>query len=180
MTDTTAFLSVLRERDIKIWVEADLLKCSAPAGKLDAELRAALSSRKAELLEFLRQAGADDSPDASAPVKSEKVNTSLLPTISREIPLPVMPERRERMTKFADELREAGYDLANCAKRLGVFPRLGVNFWQQMRSGQTSRENDLIDDLIALFIDGYPVSLSRTARQISSTFGGMTPQVMVS
>jgi len=170
MTDTSAFLSTLRDRDIKLWVEADLLKCSAPAGKLDAELRAALTSRKAELLEFLRQAKADRGRDAVLPANSEKVNTPLLPTISREIPLPVMPERHDRMTNFADELRGVGYDLANCAKRLGVFPRLGVNFWQQMRSSRVARPEDPIDNLIALFIDGHPVSVNLIAQQISSTF----------
>jgi hypothetical protein len=44
MTETAALLSVLRERDIKLWVEHDQLKCSAPAGALDAEMRAALAS----------------------------------------------------------------------------------------------------------------------------------------
>lgn len=39
MTETVALLSVLRERDIKLWVEHDQLKCSAPAGALDAEMR---------------------------------------------------------------------------------------------------------------------------------------------
>lgn len=170
MTDTSTFLSTLRDRDIKLWVEADQLKCSAPAGKLDAELRATLTTRKAELLQFLRQAGTEGARNAFAPAKSEKVNTPLLPTISREIPLPVMLERRERMTNFADELRGAGYDLANCAKRLGVFPRLGVNFWQQMRSNRTERADDPIDNLIALFIDGYPVNVNLVANQISSAF----------
>jgi hypothetical protein len=55
MTETAALLSVLRERDIKLWVEHDQLKCSAPAGALDAEMRAALASRKDELLTLLGQ-----------------------------------------------------------------------------------------------------------------------------
>jgi hypothetical protein len=167
-TDTLALLSILRERDIQLSIEDDRLKCSAPAGKLDAELRAALTGRKAELLAFLRQAGA-----ASGPVNSREVKTAdtpLLPTISREISLPVMLERQERMTAFADQLRGCGYDLANCAKRLGVFPRLGVNFWQNMRSSWTARAEDPVDNLISLFIDGRPVSADLIAQQISSTF----------
>ena len=39
MTEIAALLSVLRERDINHWVEHDQLKCSAPAGALDVEVR---------------------------------------------------------------------------------------------------------------------------------------------
>lgn len=96
--------------------------------------------------------------------------TPLLPTISREVPLPMVLERHERMTHFAQELRSCGYDLANCAERLGVFPRLGVNFWQKMRFNWIARAEDPIDNLITLFIDGHQVSADRISKQISPTF----------
>ena len=37
MSETATLLTALRERDIKLWVEDNQLKCSAPAGALDAE-----------------------------------------------------------------------------------------------------------------------------------------------
>ncbi len=168
MMDTGTLLSILRERDVRLWVEEDRLKCSAPAGALDPEMRAALASRKEELLAFLRQAEALGGPVAS--IEPGEVITTLLPTISREIPLPMTLERHERMTNFARELRSSGYDIASCAQRLGVFPRLGVNFWQNMRSHWSARAEDPIDNLIMLFIDGHQVSADLIAKQISSTF----------
>jgi SAM-dependent methyltransferase len=170
MMDTGTLLSILRERDVRLWVEEDRLKCSAPAGTLDPEMRAALASRKEELLAFLRQAEALGGPAAITPMEPGEVITTLLPTIFREIPLPMILERHERMTHFAQELRSSGYDLASCAERLGVFPRLGVNFWQKMRSHWTARAEDPIDNLITLFIDGHQVSADLIAKQISSTF----------
>jgi thioesterase domain-containing protein len=56
--DTAALISLLRERDVKLWVDEDRLKLSAPAGALDAEMRATLASRKEEILAFLRRAEA--------------------------------------------------------------------------------------------------------------------------
>jgi HemK-related putative methylase len=67
-------------------------------------------------------------------------------------------------------LENCGYNLANCARRLGVWPRLGVNLWQKMRPDWITRPEDPIDNLIALFIDGHQVSADLIAKQISSTF----------
>src|ERR1700682_6260692 len=170
MMDTAALLSILRERDVRLWVVGDQLKCSAPAGALEAEMRAALTSRKEELLALLRQAEADRGPGATIPLKPEEVTTTLLPTISQEIAVPMILERHERMTNFVQELRGCGYDVANCEDRLGVFPRLGVNFWQKMRSSWTARAEDPIDNLITLFVDGHQVSADLIAKQISSAF----------
>ena len=94
----------------------------------------------------------------------------LLETISREIPMPVILDSHNRMTQFAEELRNSGYDLANCAKRLDVFPRLGVNFWQKMRLNWTPREGDPVDNLIKLFVDSQPVKAGLIAKQISVNF----------
>lgn len=170
MTDIANLLSVLRERDVRLWVQDGQLKCSAPPGALDAVMRAALSSRKVELLTFLGQSKADRGSGAINPSKAEEVTATLLPTIDRETAEPMILERHERMTGFVQELRSCGYDLANCAERLGVFPRLGVNFWQKMRSGWTARAEDPIDNLITLFIDGHQVSADLITKQISSRF----------
>jgi SAM-dependent methyltransferase len=169
--DTATLLTVLRDRDVKLWIETDRLKCSAPAGALDAELRAALANRKEELIALLREGDmSKNGPAAVGTIEREKRTTTLLPTISREVPLPIILEPHERMRRFAQELRSCGYDLANCAKRLGVFPRLGVNFWQKMRSNWTPRAEDLIDNLVMLFVDGQQVSTELIAKHISSAF----------
>ena len=39
MMDRTTLISTLRERDVRLWIEDDRLKCSAPAGALDDDLR---------------------------------------------------------------------------------------------------------------------------------------------
>jgi hypothetical protein len=53
-----SFLAKLRERDIQVWAEGDVLRCSAPAGALTDDLRDALQVRKQEILQFLRSAAA--------------------------------------------------------------------------------------------------------------------------
>ena len=63
-------LAELRRRDIRLSVEAGRLRCNAPAGALTAELREALRARKAELLEFLRDAAAiARQPEAIVPMQ---------------------------------------------------------------------------------------------------------------
>lgn len=56
MTDTATLLSTLRARDVKVWLEDDKLKLNAPAGVLDAEMKAQLAARKDEILGYLRRA----------------------------------------------------------------------------------------------------------------------------
>nr|WP_294516693.1 thioesterase domain-containing protein [uncultured Rhodopila sp.] len=70
MMDTASLLSTLRERDVRLWVEDDRIKCTAPAGALDAETRAILASRKQEILAFLQGADAlKSTPAAIVPIK---------------------------------------------------------------------------------------------------------------
>ncbi|MBW5438034.1 alpha/beta fold hydrolase [Bradyrhizobium canariense] len=70
--DTTALLSALRARDVRLWIENSRLKCSAPTGALDANLREALSGRKQEIIAFLQRAEALKSgPSAIVPIKPE-------------------------------------------------------------------------------------------------------------
>jgi thioesterase domain-containing protein len=52
----SALLDELRSRDIKVWADGELLRCSAPAGALTADLRSLLQSRKHEILGLLRSA----------------------------------------------------------------------------------------------------------------------------
>ena len=46
VSDIAELLSTLRERDVRLWVEDDRLKCSAPEGALDVGMRATLVVRK--------------------------------------------------------------------------------------------------------------------------------------
>lgn len=53
-----AFLSELRRRDIRVWVDGEQLRCNARVGTLTPELRDELRQRRGDLLEFLRAAEA--------------------------------------------------------------------------------------------------------------------------
>ena len=72
MSDTAVLLSTLRKRNIKLWVEADRLRCSAPEGVLTAELRAELAARKQEIIALVRRADTlNRLPSAIVPIKPE-------------------------------------------------------------------------------------------------------------
>ena len=62
---TVAFLSQIRNLGVKLWVEGDLLKLSAPKGSLTAEIKAQLKSRKSEIVTFLKTAEQAASTDAA-------------------------------------------------------------------------------------------------------------------
>ena len=61
---TAEFLSSLRERDVRLWVEDGRLKCDAPPGVLDDGLRAQLAARKEELLTLIAESR--DDPERAA------------------------------------------------------------------------------------------------------------------
>lgn len=73
-----------------------------------------------------------------------------------------------RLTALAGELARSGYSTQNLARRLGVFPRLGVNFWRAMRPRWTPNANDSVDTLLELLIDGQLVEASRVERILSA------------
>ena len=52
---TSEFLSNLRERDVRLWVEDGRLKCDAPPGVLEDGLRSELAARKQELLTVIAE-----------------------------------------------------------------------------------------------------------------------------
>lgn len=55
---TAEFLSRLRERDVRLWLEGGQLKCDAPLGALDDGWREQLSARKVELTTLLAESEA--------------------------------------------------------------------------------------------------------------------------
>ncbi len=72
------FLSYLRSLDVKLWIEGDRLRYSAPPGIMTAELQRQLVERRPELMNFLGQVGAMVQPAAPAVVR-----------LSRDEPLPL-------------------------------------------------------------------------------------------
>jgi thioesterase domain-containing protein len=76
--DITTLFSTLRQRGVQLGVEDGRLKCSAPAGVLDADLRALLASRKDEILSVLRRAEALNHASASiVPIKPNGSRTPI-------------------------------------------------------------------------------------------------------
>ena len=93
-----------------------------------------------------------------------------LPTISKDVRAPRLLDQPHRMPGFVEQLRSCGYDLAGCAKRLGIFPRLGVNFWQGLRPDQQLDLGNPRDTLIALFIDGRQIEVSQLKSHFPAAF----------
>ncbi len=72
MKETTALLSTLRALDVKLWLEDGRMRCSAPMGVLTAEMRAALASRKDQIIALLTLAEARRvNPPAIVPIKPD-------------------------------------------------------------------------------------------------------------
>lgn len=70
MSDVGALVSKLRSREIKLWLEDDRLKCSAPKDALDEDTRRQLAQRKAELVAFLQESRALADPASTiVPIK---------------------------------------------------------------------------------------------------------------
>lgn len=74
------------------------------------------------------------------------------------------------MAILREGLRACGYDLASCAERLGVFPRLGVNFWPALRQEWTPDEQDAVDTLLMLWIENEDVGVDALRQHVSSEF----------
>jgi thioesterase domain-containing protein len=67
---TSEFLSHLRDRDVRLWVEDGRLKCDAPPGVLEEGLRVELTARKQELLAVIAAASSSLSePRSLVPLK---------------------------------------------------------------------------------------------------------------
>ena len=68
---TVELLASLRHLDVKLTLDGDMLRFSAPRGVMTPDMRAALLERKAEVIQFLRQsqerAGAAGGPISPAP-----------------------------------------------------------------------------------------------------------------
>ncbi|MGE0684114.1 MAG: thioesterase domain-containing protein [Candidatus Binatia bacterium] len=63
---TFEFLSQLKTLDVRVWLEGDRLRCSAPSAVLTPELQGELSNRKEDILTFLRAAKTWAEPTTSS------------------------------------------------------------------------------------------------------------------
>jgi HemK-related putative methylase len=95
---------------------------------------------------------------------------ALIETICEGVSPPQILADAGRMIGLARELAQCGYTLSNCAERLGVFPRLGVNFWPALRRPWSPDGDDPVDTLIELFIDGRAISLDQLRKHVSAGF----------
>ena len=93
-----------------------------------------------------------------------------LPIVSVPIEPPRTLNDSTRSQNFVSSLRAAGYDLPACAARVGSFPRLGVNFWEQMRPDWKPDPENPIDTLILLFIDSKPLPVDQLVEHTSTSF----------
>jgi hypothetical protein len=91
-------------------------------------------------------------------------------TVSEDVQPPMPMGQPAQMQHFVEQLRSCGYDLQTCAKRIGVFPRLGVNFWQAFRLDRQLDLANPVDTLIALFVDGRPIEIDQLKNHFSTSF----------
>ncbi|MBN9020506.1 MAG: hypothetical protein J0H08_00030, partial [Rhizobiales bacterium] len=78
-----ALLAQLAERDIRLWVDGDRLRCSAPAGALSDALRLRLRAEREALMALLAE------PDAeTAPWERRAPDAPLAATLAQEALLP--------------------------------------------------------------------------------------------
>jgi thioester reductase-like protein len=64
--ELTEFLKRLRALDVRLWLDAGRLRCSAPKGALSAELTAALKQYKPQIINLLQGRGDDTEADGKA------------------------------------------------------------------------------------------------------------------
>jgi thioesterase domain-containing protein len=94
-------LAGLAGKDIKVWVEGDRLRCSAPAGALTTEFRDQLRDRKKEIIGFLQM--------ATATTKQQPAIVPLQPRGTRT-PIYAVPGHVGAPFSFSDLTKHLGED----------------------------------------------------------------------
>ncbi|MCI0419792.1 MAG: condensation domain-containing protein [Acidobacteria bacterium] len=138
---TTELLSHLRGLDVKLWVEGDKLRYSAPDGVMTPALRAELVERKAEILVFLRQAEAAVNHKAS----------SILPASRNgELPLSFAQQRMWLL----DQLMPGSF-LYNISEAVRLTGALDVAALEQT-TNEIVRRHEVLRTTFPV-VDGQPV-----------------------
>src|SRR5215472_1052505 len=99
---TFEFLVKLKQAGVKVWLQDDRLRCSGPEHLLTNEVREQLSTRKLEIIDFLRLA------ESSAPAR----NSSVVPIQphGRRKPLFAVPGHNGDIFCYVDLARHLGTD----------------------------------------------------------------------
>lgn len=138
---TIQFLSDLRRLNVKLWMEGNRLRYSAPQGTLTPALKAELSQRKAEILDFLCQATA-------TPATCQ----SLLPTRDTKLPLSFAQQR----LWFLDQLHP-GSPLYNISGAVEIQGLLNVAALEQSLN-EIVRRHEIFRTTFKV-VDGEPMQV---------------------
>lgn len=146
---TAEILSYLRSLDVKLWLDGDRLRYSAPPGALTPDLLKKLTERKKEIIKFLEDAGQ----------ASRALSQTILP-VSREHPLP-LSFAQERLWVF-DRLNphNAAYNVAGAVRLRGT---LDLAALRQTFEKITER-HEILRTIFALQ-DDRPVQIVLPGRQ---------------
>ena len=141
----TELLTELRKRDIKVWREGGNLRFSAPKGALTPELRAELSTHKAELLAQLDR-GADPIAPLSPDVRSAGV------------PLSFSQERLWVLSRMDPDV--AAYHIPHCWRIRGPLHREALE-WSL---DEILRRHEILRTAFQTGKDGAPIQIVRPFR----------------
>ncbi|MBO0800030.1 MAG: non-ribosomal peptide synthetase, partial [Blastocatellia bacterium] len=144
---TIELLSCLRGLDVKLWIEADRLRYSAPDGVITPALRAELAERKADIIAFLRRA--EEAVKSTAP--------TIQPVSRRgEAPLSFAQQRL-----WVQEQLSPGSALYNIAQAVQLKGELNVSALDQTLNEIVRRHEILRTTFAApdIHLDGNPVQV---------------------
>jgi amino acid adenylation domain-containing protein len=137
------FLSHLCDLDVKLWVDGDRLRCSAPDGRLTPALRTELAKCEAEIIAFLR-GGESAARSISPPV---------LPTSQEgDLPLSFAQQRLWFLEQW--EHSSSVYNLSTAVRLVG---RLDVTALEQ-GLGEIIRRHEALRTTFAT-VGGHPVQV---------------------
>src|SRR5579864_3675885 len=134
------FVAHLRALDVRLSVDGDRLRCSAPKGVLTGELRDELTIRKVEILEWLREHGERDGGDA--PAGREPASSA------------------QQRLWFMDQLSPGGFAY-NITGGIRILGDVSVEALERSLGGLVRRHEPLRTVFAA--VDGQPIQIVREA-----------------
>ncbi|GAB1537798.1 hypothetical protein NUACC21_04520 [Scytonema sp. NUACC21] len=145
------FLSDLCTLDVKLWVDGDRLRCSAPEGILTPSLRLQLQERKAEILAFLQKAS----------LTSSSALATIQP-VSRTLKLPL--SFAQQRLWFLQQLEpESGF--YNIHVQVRFEGKLNVTALEYSLNHIISRHEVLRTNFVV--VDGQPVQVIADSKTIT-------------